>query len=95
MAKPAARVSDTHSCPIPGHAPNPIAAGSGDVIAEGMPTVFVNGQPVAYLGSPTSHGGSIISGAGTVLVGSNVTPAPFSGLAPMPDSRKSRQAAII
>ncbi len=33
MAKPAARVSDTHSCPISGHAPNPIAAGSGNVIA--------------------------------------------------------------
>ncbi|QXH47785.1 PAAR domain-containing protein [Pseudomonas xanthosomatis] len=69
MAKPAARVSDTHSCPIPGHVPNPIAAGSGDVIAEGM--------PVATVGHACACGGAITQGMPTVFV--NGQPVAYLG----------------
>ncbi|WP_455922408.1 PAAR domain-containing protein [Pseudomonas putida] len=54
-AKTAARISDTHSCPISGHAPNPIASGSPNVILEGM--------PVATVGDTCSCGASITEGA--------------------------------
>jgi uncharacterized Zn-binding protein involved in type VI secretion len=36
------------------------------VIIAGFPTIMVNGRPMAYLGSPTSHGGMIISGSENV-----------------------------
>ncbi len=68
--KPAARVSDTNACPLPGHGPNPVAVGS--------PNVLINGMPIAHLGSATAHGGVIISGSGNVLVGSSGGGAPMS-----------------
>jgi uncharacterized Zn-binding protein involved in type VI secretion len=37
MAKPAARLSDPSSCPIPGHGTNPIATGSPDVLFDDLP----------------------------------------------------------
>ena len=37
MAKPAARLGDPTSCPIPGHGKNPIASGSPDVLLDGLP----------------------------------------------------------
>ena len=40
--------------------------GCGAVIIAGFPTIMVNGRPMAYLGSPTSHGGMIISGSENV-----------------------------
>jgi uncharacterized Zn-binding protein involved in type VI secretion len=42
-----ARVGDTCGC--------------GAVITTGFPSIQVNGRPMAHLGSPTSHGGTIIS----------------------------------
>ncbi|MBQ54485.1 MAG: hypothetical protein CMK72_06230 [Pseudomonadaceae bacterium] len=42
------------------------ACGCGAVIIAGFPTIMVNGRPMAYLGSPTSHGGMIISGSENV-----------------------------
>lgn len=47
-----ARVGDTCGC--------------GAVITTGFPSILVNGRPMAHLGSPTSHGGTIITGAGDV-----------------------------
>lgn len=47
-----ARVGDTCGC--------------GAVITTGFPSVQVNGRPMAHLGSPTSHGGTIITGSGDV-----------------------------
>ena len=47
-----ARVGDTCGC--------------GAVITTGFPSILVNGRPMAHLGSPTSHGGTIISGSGDV-----------------------------
>ncbi|MDR6928717.1 polymorphic toxin type 44 domain-containing protein [Pseudomonas sp. BE134] len=48
----AARVGDTCGC--------------GAVITTGFPSIQVNGRPMAHLGSPTSHGGTIITGSGDV-----------------------------
>ncbi|MEN5244243.1 PAAR domain-containing protein [Pseudomonas atacamensis] len=36
MAKPAARITDPTSCPIPGHGPKAIASGSPDVFFDGL-----------------------------------------------------------
>ncbi|MEB0224634.1 polymorphic toxin type 44 domain-containing protein [Pseudomonas sp. 10S4] len=47
-----ARVGDTCGC--------------GAVITTGFPSIQVNGRPMAHLGSPTSHGGTIITGSGDV-----------------------------
>jgi uncharacterized protein (DUF2345 family) len=33
---------------------------------------------VAFLGSPTAHGGSIVTGSGNILVGSAASSAPFT-----------------
>ncbi len=48
----AARVGDTCAC--------------GAVITSGFPSILVNGRPMAHLGSPTSHGGTIITGSDDV-----------------------------
>ena len=37
--------------------------GCGAVITQGFPTVIINGRPLAYLGSKTSHGGRITTGS--------------------------------
>lgn len=50
-----ARVGDTCGC--------------GAVITTGFPSIQVNGRPMAHLGSPTSHGGTIITGSGDVAGG--------------------------
>lgn len=87
--KPAARLGDPTSCPIPGHGTTPIAVGSPNVLFDGLPaarmgdpsgcggatagavipTVLINGQPAAVLGSVGSHGNTVVAGSGTVLIG--------------------------
>lgn len=37
--------------------------GCGAVITTGFPSIIIDHRPLAYLGSPSSHGGSIISGS--------------------------------
>lgn len=44
-------------------------AGPPDSIMQGSSSVFINGQPAARQGDPTSHGGSIVAGCTTVLIG--------------------------
>jgi uncharacterized Zn-binding protein involved in type VI secretion len=46
-----------------------ICVGPPDVIALGSFTVLVGGQPAARLGDLTAHGGAIVVGAPTVLIG--------------------------
>jgi uncharacterized Zn-binding protein involved in type VI secretion len=46
-----------------------VCAGAPDTIAAGSSTVLYNNKPAARLGDPTAHGGVIVAGAGTVLVG--------------------------
>jgi uncharacterized Zn-binding protein involved in type VI secretion len=55
---PAARVGDMAVC-----------AGGPDVIALGSFTVLIGGQPAARMGDLTAHGGVIILGLPTVLIG--------------------------
>lgn len=55
---PAARVGDMAVC-----------AGPPDVIAIGSVTVFIGGQLAARLGDTTAHGGKIVVGMPTVLIG--------------------------
>lgn len=55
---PAARVSDMCVC-----------AGPPDVISLGSLTVLIVGLPAARIGDMTVHGGSIVMGMPTVLIG--------------------------
>lgn len=55
---PAVRVSDMCTC-----------AGPPDVIAIGSPTVLIGGMPAARLGDMTAHGGALVFGLPTVLIG--------------------------
>jgi len=55
---PAAKVGDMLICTGP---PDSIIAGSG--------TVLIGGMPAARLGDSTAHGGTIILGDPTVLIG--------------------------
>lgn len=55
---PAARVGDMVTC-----------VGPPDVIALGCFTVLIKGQPAARMGDMTAHGGSIVLGYPTVLIG--------------------------
>lgn len=55
---PAARVGDMATC-----------VGPPDTIAMGSSTVFIGGMPAARLGDSTAHGGTIVMGEATVLIG--------------------------
>jgi uncharacterized Zn-binding protein involved in type VI secretion len=43
--------------------------GPPDVIVKGSATVLIGGQPAARMGDNTSHGGVIVVGCPTVLIG--------------------------
>jgi uncharacterized Zn-binding protein involved in type VI secretion len=55
---PAARLGDMATC-----------AGPPDVIVMGSFTVLIGGQPAARMGDATAHGGVIVMGFPTVLIG--------------------------
>jgi uncharacterized Zn-binding protein involved in type VI secretion len=55
---PAAKVGDTCVC-----------VGPPDTIAMGSTTVLISNMPAARMGSTTAHGGSIVVGMPTVLIG--------------------------
>ena len=55
---PAARVGDMAVC-----------VGPPDVIVMGAFTVLIGGQPAARMGDMTAHGGTIVLGLPTVLIG--------------------------
>lgn len=46
-----------------------VCVGAPDVIAMGSSSVLVNGQPAARMGDMTAHGGSIVVGCPTVMIG--------------------------
>ncbi|KYG03092.1 hypothetical protein BE21_53420 [Sorangium cellulosum] len=58
--QPAARVGDSAQC-VP----------AIDSISAGEPTVIIGHKDAARMGDPTSHGGVIVKGCPTVLIGSN------------------------
>ena len=55
---PAARVGDMAVC-----------VGPPDAIVKGSATVLVGNMPVARMSDSTAHGGTIVAGAPTVLIG--------------------------
>jgi uncharacterized Zn-binding protein involved in type VI secretion len=55
---PAARISDMATC-----------VGPPDVIVKGSPTVLIGYMPAARLGDQTAHGGVIVVGLPTVMIG--------------------------
>ena len=55
---PAARVGDLLVC-----------VGPPDVIAMGSTSVLIGGQPAARMGDLTAHGGTIVLGLPTVMIG--------------------------
>jgi uncharacterized Zn-binding protein involved in type VI secretion len=55
---PAARIGDMATC-----------VGPPDVIVQGAPTVLICGMPAARMGDMTAHGGKIVTGMPTVLIG--------------------------
>jgi uncharacterized Zn-binding protein involved in type VI secretion len=75
MSLPQARVGDMLTC-----------VGPPDVIALGSFTVLTMGQPSARIADMTVHGGTIVMGAPTVLIGDvgfgSVAPGAFKQLVP-------------
>ena len=55
---PAARAGDMATC-----------TGPPDSIARGSATVMIGGMPAARMGDTTAHGGSIVAGLPTVMIG--------------------------
>lgn len=55
---PAARMADLATC-----------VGPPDVIVMGSTTVLIGFMPAARLGDPTAHGGAIVMGCPTVMIG--------------------------
>jgi uncharacterized Zn-binding protein involved in type VI secretion len=64
---PAATVTDMAMC-----------VGPPDVIVMGSIGVFINFLPAARLGDPTAHGGVIVAGSPTCIIGEVGTPSPGS-----------------
>ncbi|HYO74588.1 MAG TPA: PAAR domain-containing protein [Archangium sp.] len=60
--QPAARVGDSLLCTGPG---------VSDSISQGESSVIIGGKPAARLGDSTSHGGIIVAGCPTVVIGSS------------------------
>lgn len=99
MGKPAARLTDMHTCPLvtPAVPPIPhvggpivgpgvpnvligkmpaavmgdtlVCVGPPDVIIKGSATVMISKRPAARMGDQTAHGGVIVLGCPTVLIG--------------------------
>ena len=53
--RPAARMGDRHSCPLPGHGVLPIISGS--------PKVLIEGKPSARVGDAIACGARIVTGS--------------------------------
>lgn len=56
--QPAARVGDSATC-----------TGPPDTIVTGSSSVMIGGSPAARLGDSTAHGGILVAGAATVMIG--------------------------
>jgi uncharacterized Zn-binding protein involved in type VI secretion len=46
-----------------------VCLGPPDTIVNGSTTVLISGRPAARMGDTTAHGGSIVLGAQTVIIG--------------------------
>jgi uncharacterized Zn-binding protein involved in type VI secretion len=48
---------------------NAVCVGPPDTIIKGSATVMIGGKPAARMGDTTAHGGSIVLGLPTVIIG--------------------------
>lgn len=130
MGKPAARISDMHTCPMvtPGLPPIPhvggpitgpgcptvligglpaavmgdmcVCVGPPDTIILGSTGVMIGGKPAARMGDQCAHGGAIVVGCPTVLIGeisgaaSNISNQLVQNVNKIPPSAKSKIAKI-
>ncbi len=78
---PAARIGDMCVC-----------IGPPDMVAKGSATVLINGMPAARMGDMTAHGGVIVVGLPTVLIGDAGGGA---GMVSMPARNPAAQAAAL
>jgi uncharacterized Zn-binding protein involved in type VI secretion len=73
-----------------------ICATGPDSVARGEPTVLIGRKPAARMGDPTSHGGVIVVGCPTVIIGSSAqvealkTEKPFCE-----ECEKKRQTVLV
>ncbi|MBX7247165.1 MAG: PAAR domain-containing protein [Candidatus Sumerlaeaceae bacterium] len=80
---PAARVSDMCVC-----------AGPPDVIVKGSLTVIIGGMPAARIGDLTAHGGVIVVGCPTVIIGDVGTANPGTPAAAFHSAAESGAALV-
>ena len=66
MGMPAARIGDMHVCPM---VTVLVPHVGGPVLPPGGLTVLIGGMPAARLGDMTAHGGAIVMGHPTTLIG--------------------------
>jgi hypothetical protein len=78
---PAARVTDMATC-----------VGPPDSIMMGSPTVLIGNLMAARIGDPTVHGGVIVLGCPTVMIGEAGAPSPVAPSAPIPPAVPSASA---
>jgi uncharacterized Zn-binding protein involved in type VI secretion len=72
MGKPAARLTDMHTCPMITPGLPPIPHVGGPIVGPGTPTVLIGGMPAAVMGDMCTCVGppdSIIMGSTGVLIG--------------------------
>lgn len=72
MGKPAARVTDMHTCPMVTPGTPPVPHAGGPILPPGCPTVLIGGLPAARVGDMATCVGppdSIVMGSPTVLIG--------------------------
>lgn len=67
---PAARAGDMAIC-----------VGPPDAISQGESSVLIGGKPAARLGDPMQHGGLLVAGCPTVLIGSSAQGVTLSNAA--------------
>ena len=66
MGQPAARLTDMHVCPM---VTVLVPHVGGPIVAPGAITTLIGGMPAARMGDLTAHGGAIVLGLPTVLIG--------------------------
>lgn len=48
---------------------NCVCVGPADLITKGSGTVMIGGRPAARMGDTTAHGGAVVTGLSTVIIG--------------------------
>lgn len=72
MSKPAARITDLHTCPLVTPGLPPVPHVGGPILGPGVPTVLIGGVPAAVLGDLCTCVGppdTILIGSATVMIG--------------------------